>query len=64
MRLGGPRKKTKRRKRKQERNRNEEDVDVAVDQLRNAVGKLRALSPLWDMYQDGVDLDTIEWAAH
>ena len=42
----------------------EEDVDVAVEQLRNAVGKLRELSPLWDMYQDGVDLDTIEWAAH
>ena len=42
----------------------EEDVDVAIDQLRNAVGNLRELSPLWDMYQDGVDLDTIEWAAH
>jgi cysteine desulfurase len=42
----------------------EDDVDVAVDQLRGAVGKLRELSPLWDMYQDGVDLNTIEWAAH
>ncbi len=42
----------------------EEDVDVAIEQLRGAVGKLRELSPLWDMYQDGVDLDTIEWAAH
>lgn len=42
----------------------EEDVDTAVADLRNAVGKLRALSPLWDMYQDGVDLNTIEWAAH
>jgi cysteine desulfurase len=42
----------------------EEDVDVAVAQLRGAVGKLRELSPLWDMYQDGVDLSTIEWAAH
>ena len=42
----------------------EDDVDVAVEQLRNAVGKLRELSPLWDMYQDGVDLSTIEWAAH
>jgi cysteine desulfurase len=39
-------------------------VDVAVAQLRSAVGKLRELSPLWDMYQDGVDLSTIEWAAH
>ncbi|KAA1194392.1 IscS subfamily cysteine desulfurase [Pseudohalioglobus sediminis] len=42
----------------------EEDVDTAVAQLRGAVGKLRELSPLWDMYQDGVDLNTIEWAAH
>ncbi|AQA19682.1 IscS subfamily cysteine desulfurase [Halioglobus japonicus] len=42
----------------------EEDVDVAIEQLRGAVGKLRELSPLWDMYKDGIDLDTIEWAAH
>lgn len=42
----------------------EEDVDRAVAQLRGAVDKLRALSPLWDMYQDGVDLNSIEWAAH
>lgn len=42
----------------------EEDVDTAVEQLRGAVEKLRELSPLWDMYQDGVDLDSIEWAAH
>ncbi len=42
----------------------EEDVDRAVEQLRSAVTKLRELSPLWDMYQDGVDLNTIEWAAH
>jgi cysteine desulfurase len=42
----------------------EEDVDVAIGQLRSAVDKLRELSPLWDMYQDGVDLDSIEWAAH
>ena len=42
----------------------EEDVDTAVAQLRSAVGKLRELSPLWDMYKDGVDLNAIEWAAH
>ncbi len=42
----------------------EEDVDYAVEQLRTAVGKLRELSPLWDMYKDGIDLNTIEWAAH
>lgn len=42
----------------------DEDVDTAVGQLREAVDKLRELSPLWDMYKDGVDLDSIEWAAH
>ncbi len=42
----------------------DEDVDAAVAQLRTAVEKLRELSPLWDMYKDGVDLDSIEWAAH
>ena len=42
----------------------EEDVDGAIEQVRHAVEKLRELSPLWDMYKDGVDLDSIEWAAH
>ena len=42
----------------------EADVDQAIDQVRQAVEKLRELSPLWDMYKDGVDLDKIEWAAH
>ena len=42
----------------------EEDVDFAIAQLRTAVEKLRALSPLWDMYKDGVDISAIEWAAH
>jgi cysteine desulfurase len=42
----------------------EADVDAAVVQLRAAVEKLRELSPLWDMYKDGVDLNSIEWAAH
>lgn len=42
----------------------EADIDAAVAQLRSAVDKLRELSPLWDMYKDGVDLDSIEWAAH
>ena len=42
----------------------EDDVDHAADCVRHAVDKLRELSPLWDMYQDGIDLDTIEWAAH
>lgn len=42
----------------------EEDVDQAIESVRAAVEKLRELSPLWDMYKDGVDLDKIEWAAH
>jgi cysteine desulfurase len=42
----------------------EDDVDTAVEQLRHAVEKLRELSPLWDMYKDGVDLDQVQWAAH
>ena len=42
----------------------EEEVDHAVVQVHKAVDKLRELSPLWDMHQDGVDLNSIEWAAH
>jgi cysteine desulfurase len=42
----------------------EEDVDQAISSVRAAVEKLRELSPLWDMYKDGVDMDKIEWAAH
>ena len=42
----------------------EQDVDTAVEQLRHAVEKLRELSPLWDMYKDGVDLEQVQWAAH
>ncbi len=42
----------------------EKDVDHAVDVIRKAVTKLRDLSPLWDMYKEGVDLKSIEWAAH
>jgi cysteine desulfurase len=42
----------------------EQDVDDAIAKVRHAVEKLRELSPLWDMFQDGVDLDQVEWAAH
>ena len=42
----------------------EDDVDQAIESVRAAVEKLRELSPLWDMYKDGVDMDKIEWAAH
>lgn len=41
-----------------------EEVDYAIEQIHKAVDKLRALSPLWDMHQEGIDLNTIEWAAH
>jgi cysteine desulfurase len=42
----------------------EEEVDHAVAQVHKAVHKLRELSPLWDMYKDGIDISSIEWAAH
>ncbi|MDB9917153.1 IscS subfamily cysteine desulfurase [Pseudomonadales bacterium] len=42
----------------------EADVDYALAKIHLAVNKLRELSPLWDMYKDGVDLTKIEWAAH
>ena len=41
-----------------------EDIDYAVSTLKDRVAKLRELSPLWEMYQDGVDISTIQWAAH
>jgi len=42
----------------------EEEIDYAITTIRANVGKLRDLSPLWEMYKDGVDLSTIQWAAH
>ncbi|KUI99975.1 IscS subfamily cysteine desulfurase [Vibrio sp. MEBiC08052] len=42
----------------------EEEVDYAVEQIRVAVDKLRDMSPLWDMYKEGVDLSSVEWAHH
>ncbi len=41
-----------------------DEIDYAVSTIRHNVAKLRELSPLWEMYQDGVDLSTIQWAAH
>jgi cysteine desulfurase len=41
-----------------------EEVDFVIDLLKKKIGKLRELSPLWEMYQDGVDLNTVQWAAH
>ena len=42
----------------------EEDIDFAVNLLKSKVGKLRELSPLWDMFKEGIDLNSIQWAAH
>jgi cysteine desulfurase len=41
-----------------------EDIDYAVATLQDRVAKLRELSPLWDMYRDGIDISTIQWTAH
>jgi len=41
-----------------------EEIDYTITEVRKAVEKLRELSPLWDMYKEGIDLDTVEWAAH
>ena len=41
-----------------------EEVDYVVDRIRDNVERLRAMSPLWEMVQDGIDLSTIEWTAH
>jgi len=42
----------------------EADIDYAIETIRQNVAKLRDLSPLWDMYKEGIDLSTIQWAAH
>ena len=42
----------------------EEEIDATINTVKIAVEKLRALSPLWEMYKDGIDISKIEWAAH
>jgi cysteine desulfurase len=42
----------------------EEEIDYAVKLIRGKIAKLRELSPLWEMYKEGVDLNTVQWAAH
>jgi cysteine desulfurase len=42
----------------------EEQIDYTIDQIRTTVLKLREMSPLWEMYKEGIDLNTIEWAHH
>ena len=41
-----------------------EDIDFTIELLRSKVGKLREMSPLWEMVQDGVDINSVQWAAH
>jgi cysteine desulfurase len=42
----------------------EEEIDYAIELIHKSIDKLRALSPLWDMYKAGIDLDSVQWAAH
>ncbi len=42
----------------------EEEVDYAIEITKNAVTHLRELSPLWEMFKEGIDLNSIEWAEH
>jgi cysteine desulfurase len=42
----------------------DEDVEYAIALIHDKIAKLRALSPLWDMYKEGIDLSTVQWAAH
>ncbi|SPB17079.1 cysteine desulfurase [Caballeronia novacaledonica] len=42
----------------------EQDVDYVINLLKNKIAKLRDLSPLWEMHKDGIDISTIQWAAH
>jgi len=42
----------------------EEEIDYTIKLLHESIGKLRDLSPLWDMFKEGIDLDSVKWAAH
>ncbi len=42
----------------------EEEIDFAIDLIKRKVAKLRELSPLWEMHKEGIDLSTVQWAAH
>ena len=42
----------------------QEEVDFTIQLVKDKIAKLRELSPLWEMYKDGIDLSTIQWAAH
>jgi len=42
----------------------EEEIDYAIELIKKSIGHLRDMSPLWEMFKDGIDLDSIEWAGH
>ena len=42
----------------------EEDIDYTIQLMKGKIGKLRELSPLWEMHQEGIDLNSVQWAAH
>jgi cysteine desulfurase len=42
----------------------EEEIDYTIDLVKAKIAKLRELSPLWEMHQEGIDLATVQWAAH
>ena len=42
----------------------EQEIDYTIELVKRKIGKLRELSPLWEMYQDGIDLNSVQWAAH
>jgi cysteine desulfurase len=42
----------------------EEEIDYTIELLKRKVAKLREMSPLWEMHQEGIDLNSVQWAAH
>ena len=44
--------------------RSEAEIDYAIEVIFNAIDKLRAMSPLWEMAQSGIDINSIQWAQH
>jgi cysteine desulfurase len=42
----------------------EDQIDYTIEQVTNTVNKLREMSPLWEMYKEGIDMNSIEWAHH
>jgi len=42
----------------------EEEIDQTIEQVTNGVNHMRDLSPIWEMYKEGIDLDAVEWSEH